>query len=121
MTKSDRACAYVAKIPPAISGQGGHDATFAVAKALVHDFALPDPEAWQILCEYNNRCSPPWSERQLRHKMESAKRLTRSYPKTSFHEKAVKLFLKFISHFSRWGCGSCFHPDSVYVGPCFDP
>jgi hypothetical protein len=46
---------------------------------------------------------------------------TRSYPKTSFHEKAVKLFLKFISHFSRWGCGSCFHPDSVYVGPCFDP
>ena len=40
---------------------------------------------------------------------------------SGFHEKAVKLFLKFISHFSRWGCGSCFHPDSVYVGPCFDP
>ena len=30
-----------------------------------------------------------------------------------FHEKAVKLFLKFISHFSRRAVGSCFHPDSV--------
>jgi hypothetical protein len=29
-----------------------------------------------------------------------------------FHEKAVKLFLKFISHFLG-AAGSCFHPDSV--------
>jgi putative transposase len=30
-----------------------------------------------------------------------------------FHEKVVKLFLKFISDFSRRAVGSCFHPDSV--------
>ena len=38
----------------------------------------------------------------------------------SFHEKAVKLFLKFISHFSRgrWDRASI---RTRYVGPCFDP
>jgi hypothetical protein len=78
MTDFDRARAYVAKMPPAVSGQGGHDATFAVAKATIHDFALSESEAWQILCEYNGRCSPPWSERELRHKVESVKSLTRA-------------------------------------------
>jgi hypothetical protein len=78
MTDLERARAYVAKMPPAISGQGGHDATFAVAKALIHNFALTDREAWPILLEYNERCSPPWSEQELRHKIESAKNLTRA-------------------------------------------
>jgi hypothetical protein len=32
---------------------------------------------------------------------------------SAFHEKAVKLFRKFISH-SSGAVGSCFHPDSVY-------
>ena len=37
-----------------------------------------------------------------------------------FHEKAVKLFLKFISHFfgGRWDRASI---RTRYVGPCFDP
>ena len=78
MTDFDRARAYVAKMPAAISGSGGHDATFAVAKTLVHDFALPEPEAWQILSEYNQRFDPPWNDRELKHKMKSAANLTRS-------------------------------------------
>jgi hypothetical protein len=78
MTDFERARAYVAQMPSAISGSGGHDATFAVAKALIHDFALPEPEAWQILSEYNQRCSPPWNERELQHKMKSATNLTRA-------------------------------------------
>ena len=78
MTNLERARGYVAKMPPAISGQGGHDATFAVAKAVIHDFALSEAEGWRILLEYNERCSPPWSEQELRHKMESARNLTRA-------------------------------------------
>jgi putative transposase len=37
-----------------------------------------------------------------------------------FHEKVVKLFLKFISHFlgGRWDRASI---RTRYVGPCFDP
>ena len=68
-TLADRARGYVEKMPEAISGSGGHDALFAVASALIHGFDLPEADAWQILIEYNARCLPPWSERELRHKL----------------------------------------------------
>lgn len=77
MTTIDRALAYVAKMPAAISGRGGHAATFAVAKALVHGFALSESQAWPILLDYNKRCQPPWSEAELRHKLKSAGKLDR--------------------------------------------
>ena len=67
-----RAGQYVAKIPGAVSGSGGHNQTFSVAVALVHGFALPEPQAWPILMEYGATCSPPWSLPELRHKLASA-------------------------------------------------
>ena len=72
-----RARNYVAAIPPAISGNRGHDATFAVAVALMHGFALHREQAWPILREYNQRCLPPWSEPELAHKLDDAAKLTR--------------------------------------------
>lgn len=69
-----RARKYVEKMPPAISGQGGHDATFAVARKLVQDCELSDSEAWSVLCEFNQRCVPPWSEKELQHKLKSAQK-----------------------------------------------
>ncbi len=76
-----RALAYLAKLPPAISGQGGHPATYAAATALVHGFGL-DPElALSLLMDhYNPRCEPPWSEKELRHKVEDAARKSHSRP-----------------------------------------
>jgi RecA-family ATPase len=72
MTLFDRARAYVAKMDAAVSGSGGHDATFQVACALVWGFDLPEHDARALLAEYNARCSPPWSERELEHKLQSA-------------------------------------------------
>lgn len=72
MTVQERARLYVATMPPAISGSGGHTATFKAAVALVKGFALGEADAWSILLEYNARCAPPWSERELRHKIASA-------------------------------------------------
>ena len=69
-----RAEAYVERMPLAISGQGGHDATFNVARKLVQDFALSEGQAWSILLRYNTRCQPPWSERELKHKLAEAGR-----------------------------------------------
>jgi hypothetical protein len=83
-TLAERAKRYLERMPAAISGQGGHGATFAVAVALVHGFGLSAAEAWPILCEYNTRCQPPWSEMELRHKLESAEKLTR-HPKPRGH------------------------------------
>jgi Virulence-associated protein E/Bifunctional DNA primase/polymerase, N-terminal len=75
-----RASAYVDAMPEAISGSGGHVATFAVARKLVQDFQLNDSEAWTILVEYNARCKPPWSERELQHKLDNARGAHTSHP-----------------------------------------
>jgi hypothetical protein len=72
-----RARQYVAKIPSSVTGQGGHEQTFKVALALTHGFCLDESDAWHILCEYNNRCEPPWSQKELRHKLVSAQNPTR--------------------------------------------
>lgn len=68
-----RARAYVARMPAAISGSGGHAATWAVARVLVADFGLDDEAAMEVLVEYSARCQPPWSIAALRHKVQSAR------------------------------------------------
>lgn len=68
-----RALAYLASCHPAISGQGGHNQTFKVAVKLVKGFSLPPDLALELLLrDYNPRCQPPWTEKELRHKVESA-------------------------------------------------
>jgi hypothetical protein len=76
-----RAIAYLKEMAPAISGHGGHNATYAAATALVHGFCLPPERALALLLEhYNPRCQPPWTERELRHKAESAARNGHKHP-----------------------------------------
>jgi hypothetical protein len=66
--------AYVARMPPAVQGQGGDKQTFAAACRLVIDFDLTPEEALPLLLEYNERCVPPWDEAGLRRKLEYADR-----------------------------------------------
>jgi hypothetical protein len=73
-----RARAYIDKMPPAVSGQHGHDATFRVAISLVHGFGLSESDAMTIMEEYSARCSPPWSRKELEHKLSSAAQHARS-------------------------------------------
>ncbi len=68
----ERARKYVARIPGAVSGSSGHNATFHVACQLVKGFALPSDQAFAVLSEWNATCDPPWSEHELQHKIESA-------------------------------------------------
>jgi len=71
-----RASAYLSAMPPAISGQGGHNVTYAAATALVHGFGLTEGEAMELLQnEFNPRCQPPWSTKELFHKVADASRL----------------------------------------------
>ncbi|MCC6284786.1 MAG: DUF3987 domain-containing protein [Phycisphaerales bacterium] len=68
-----RAEAYLDRIPPAISGSGGHSQTYAAATAMVHGFGLDAEAAFSLLRDrYNPRCQPPWSEKELRHKVSDA-------------------------------------------------
>lgn len=77
----ERARRCVAKMDPAISGSGGHNATFAVACVLVHGFALSVAEAMPLMQEYNQRCDPAWSEQELEYKLRSAERSAHDTPR----------------------------------------
>jgi hypothetical protein len=70
----ERARRYVAKMPVAISGSGGHDATFTVACVLVRGFDLSPDAALPIMREWNQGCQPPWADRDLIYKLNSANR-----------------------------------------------
>lgn len=73
VTVQRRACAYLARMSPSISGAGGHSAAWEAALALVRGFELPTEDALSLLIsDFNPRCEPQWSERELRHKVESA-------------------------------------------------
>jgi hypothetical protein len=68
----ERARKYLATMPGAISGAGGHNDTFKAACALVLGFDLSEPDAMPIMLEYNQRCEPQWTEHELQHKVRSA-------------------------------------------------
>jgi len=70
----DRARAYLKKIPGAVSGQQGHTNTFVAALKVIRGFDLNDDEAYVVLSEWNETCSPPWTERELRHKIADAQK-----------------------------------------------
>ena len=68
-----RASAYVRRMPPAISGEGGHVAALLAARALVRGFMLPPAVALDVLlADFNPRCRGPFSRRELEHKIASA-------------------------------------------------
>jgi hypothetical protein len=70
--KVRRAIAYLDKIPPAISGQNGHSATYHVACILIEGFDLTHDEALEAIKVWNGRCVPPWTEKELVHKFKDA-------------------------------------------------
>ena len=70
-----RARGYLAHIEGAIAGMRGHDRTFRVACVLVIKFGLSLEEAWPLFLEWNEQCEPPWSEKELLHKLQDASKL----------------------------------------------
>lgn len=68
----ERARKYIAKLDGAISGSDGHGKTFHAACVLVMGFELSESEALTLMHEFNLRCSPAWSERELQHKVKQA-------------------------------------------------
>jgi replicative DNA helicase len=71
----ERARRYLAKMPGAVAGNKGHNQLFAAASALVIGFDLSADDALMLLAEYNQQCVPPWSDKELRHKVTEAEKL----------------------------------------------
>jgi hypothetical protein len=69
----ERARKYLAAMPGGISGSGGHETTFRAAVAMIRGFDIEPDDALRLLVEVHNpMCAPPWSERELRHKVKQA-------------------------------------------------
>jgi hypothetical protein len=75
--------AYMSACPPAVSGSGGHNTTYTLACALIHGWGLSAAEALPYLAEWNQSCAPPWSERELKHKLADAE--SKGSPPTGRH------------------------------------
>ena len=73
----ERARAFLQRVDPAVAGQQGDLQTFRVCCRVVRGFDLSDDEAVRALSEWNARCEPPWSERELRQKVTNARRYGR--------------------------------------------
>ena len=61
----ERARRYLAKLPLAISGQGGRAAMWRAVMSLVHGFELSAEAAHEMLIPWNAECSPPFSAHEL--------------------------------------------------------
>lgn len=64
---------YIATMPAAISGQGGHNQTYNVA-CVTFRFGLTEAQAHEVVSEYNSRSQPPWSDHELCHKLDDARK-----------------------------------------------
>ncbi len=77
----ERVSKYLAKIPGAVSGCGGHNHTFHVAGQLVHGFALAVEAALPMFQAWNATCQPPWSDAELERKLHQAAKATCDKPR----------------------------------------
>lgn len=67
----ERAREWLAKQPGAVEGEGGDAHTFKVICAL-RDLGPSAEQAGELLAEWNERCSPPWSLDELGDKITNA-------------------------------------------------
>jgi len=72
MRRIYRARLWIQKVPGAVSGQGGHAATWRVACHLTGRFGLSVTEAMPLMLEWNDGCKPPWSFYELSRKLNQA-------------------------------------------------
>jgi hypothetical protein len=67
-----RAAEKLEKVAAATAGKGGRQRTYHAARTLVNDCDLSVAEAWPLFKAYNERCVPPWSEKELYQTLERA-------------------------------------------------
>jgi hypothetical protein len=71
LSKEQRIQLYVDRTDIAISGQEGSKRTMAVARTLYTGFDLSEAETVSWLTKFSARCQPPWSEKEILHKVKS--------------------------------------------------
>lgn len=74
-SRLEASAAYLEKMPPSVSGMGGHDALLTACYRMLVDFALTPTETFnQIEGHFNDRCDPPWNDNDIIRKIEEVHR-----------------------------------------------
>lgn len=71
-----RARLWLSSVDPAVSGQNGHKTMFRACCKMFQMFGLSMSEAFALIIEFNERAEPPFSEKELTHKLEDAYRIS---------------------------------------------
>lgn len=78
VSRLTRGRAYLERMGGAIEGSGGDQHTFRACAWLVNDLGLSDSDALALLESWNaTMCVPPWTQRELQSKIESARKYGR--------------------------------------------
>lgn len=56
----------------AVQGQAGDSHTYSICCSIAHGHDLSPADAFDVLKDWNARCSPPWNDNDLRQKIRSA-------------------------------------------------
>lgn len=67
-----RASSYLESCSPAVSGKKGHPHTLRTVVHVVRGFCLEPDDAFTVLQDWNASCLPPWSDVELKHKINEA-------------------------------------------------
>jgi hypothetical protein len=87
--RKERAIQYLRSVPEAISGSGGQNQTMSAAGAVAVGFALDDQQTYEALdAEWNQRCVPPWEERELSRKISEARKTSQKHDGYMFDDDA---------------------------------
>ncbi|WP_075088950.1 hypothetical protein [Verrucomicrobium spinosum] len=81
MTIIERARKLLDTRPGAEEGHNGSAVTFGVACILVWGFGLEPEEAMGLMQEWNQKCVPPWTDRELMYKLNSARNAAHKEPR----------------------------------------
>ena len=73
--RSGSVAAYLGKVPVAVSGQHGHTSAFIAVKKVLSVFPeITDEAVFMGMQDWNSRCVPPWSDKDLMRKIKEARK-----------------------------------------------
>jgi hypothetical protein len=89
-TVQERIAKYLEAVPPAIAYSRGHDQTFKVACSLYNGWNLSEEDTLAWLRIYNQRCQPPWTDKELAHKAAEAARAKHNKPRGHLLDASIE-------------------------------
>ena len=97
-----RAERYAETMAPAISGEDGHGRTFHFCCKILNGFDLTEDELWPILDKWNSTCDPPWTTKELEHKVAEAVKVGSQEQRGYMYADDLQTIETGVAEFHQW-------------------